>query len=502
MIEMAGSMVLKIMLPETTIEELQDDLARTRNAINNIYIESKIVVKKTILHTHDISRYVLTMEQEELRRKLLERAQAIKDATGKTLVNTLEKYNSVIKVAVVVVAGTAILYVAPAAVGLTATILPPLYTTSMTGLQLVGSMCSYGGKAIGYGGYVAVNNVFYPTARAAIYMLSRVLGNLIIGNTIRINQGTMEATTTNEVTNFIFGNGAMWLPLDQSIGPALQVVSEQAAVVAQGFREVAQGFHEVGEVVTPFVRHNVNELAYLIYHNPNIIGAFATLTVAATSSAAVANAINEAKNNTGYNTTSHLRGYTDKILLNTPQNSPPGSPRISSLDNAMENWFNELSAQEQSQLETEYANRQLTQGEKDAEEFKEEYRKFLIGRKKGISGEIIRQEDIDRDRRIDKLTYMLVIKDRMDKEKATKVAENAGNNRTDSDELRGAETKAQPNKGLFGFDMFNRNSKGGSKKKRKETAKKSTRKHKKKSGKKGKSNKKKVSNKKRRHTRR
>jgi hypothetical protein len=504
-IHYAGSMVLKIMLPEITIEELQTDLANARAAINNIYTDTKIVVKKTILHAHDTSSYVLTMKQGELRDQLIARAKAIKSATKDTVSQTLTEYNGIVKVAVVVVAGTTILYVAPAAVGLAATILPPLYTTSMAGLQLVGSMGYYGGRAVGYGSYVAVNNVFYPTARAAVYMLSRLLGSFV-GNTIRMNPDTRVLTVTNEFTNFIFGNGAMWLPLDQSIGPALQTVSEHSAMVVRGVSEV-------GEVLTPFVRHNVKELASLIYHNPNTVGAFATLTAAATSSAAVANAIIEAKKNPESNT-SHLRGIENKttsediILLNTPQNSP----RSSGVDNLMERWFNGLSEQERNQLNAEYDNRQLTQGEKDAEDFKEEYRQYSIGRK-GISGKIITKEDIDRDRQLDKLTYMSVMKDRMDKEGVgMKIDEtiidrqrqpmNSKERARISEEEKGA---AAADEGFLGrvsksvSGMFGR---GGSKKKRKGSAKKSTRKHNKKSGKKGKSHKRKGSNKKRRHTRR
>ena len=486
----AGSMVLKIMLPEITIEELQTDLARARTAINNIYGDSKIVLKKSILAIHDTTKYVLTTDREGLKNKLKKRAEDIKSATADQVRLTLVEYENVIKVAVVVVAGTAILYVAPAAVGLTATILPPLYTTSVAGLQLVGSMGYHSGRAIGYGGYVAVNNVFYPTARAAVYMLSRLLGNFI-GNTIRINPD-MTVTTTNEVTNFIFGNGAMWLPLDQSIGPAIQTVSEHSAMVVRGVSEV-------GEVLTPFVRHNVDELARLIYRNPDTVGAFATLTAAATASKLVGDAINDAKKNPEHNT-KLLRGSVEKELL-TPEPSPRSSD-VSVLETPdfMDPWYNGLSSVQKDELNFEYDKyiKTLSKAEKEAIDFKEDYRQYLIDNKKAT------KEAMDRDRLTAKFIIMKQIQYRINKE-AEAEAEAAMNDATKINQPAQPETKTNSEERKSLIDTVSNyftTSRGGSKKKRKGSAKKSTRKHNKKSGKKGKPSKRKMSNKKRRHTRR
>ena len=490
-IHYVGGIVLKIALPETSIEELQSDLTKARNAINNIYGDSKIVLKKTILAIHDTSSYVLTTNQEGLKNKLIERANAIKSATEENVRLTLVQYEKVIKVAVVVVAGTAILYVAPAAVGLTATILPPLYTTSVAGLQLVGSMGYHSGRAIGYGGYVAVNNVFYPTARAAVYMLSRVLGSFI-GNTIRINPETMAVTTTNEVTNFIFGNGAMWLPLDQSIGPTIQTVSEHSALVVRGVSEV-------GDVLTPFIRHNVDELARLISRNPDTVGAFATLTAAATASKLVGDAINDAKKNPQHNT-KLLRGSVEKELL-TPEPSPRSSDiGVSDLSDFMDPWYNGLTSVQKDELNFEYGEyiKNLSNAEKEAIDFKEDYRQYLIDNKKAT------KEAMDRDRRTAKFIIMKQIQNRINKE-AEAETELAMNDATKINRPAQPETKtnSEERTSLIGtVSKFFTTSRGGSKKKRKGSAKKSTRKHKKKSGKKGKSHKRKGSNKKRRHTRR
>ena len=493
-IHYVGGIVLKIALPETSITELQTDLLNARNAINNIYVDSKIILKKTILTVHGTTEQFLSFNQKEMIDKLNARANAIKSATAEQVHTTLVHYNTVIKVSVVVVAGTAILYVAPAAVGLAATILPPLYTTSMAGLQLVGSMGYHGGRAIGHGGYVAVNNVFYPTARAAVYMLSRVLGSLIIGNTVRINPDTMAVITTNEVTNFIFGNGAMWLPLDQSIGPALQVVTENAALVAQTANEISG-------VVTPFVRHNVNELASLIASNPTTIGAFATLTAAATTSTIVGNAIIEAKRNPVSNT-SHLRRREDIILLDTPQNSPRSS-YVDDLETTdfMDPWWNGLSSTQKDELNIEYGKyiKRLSNGEKEALDFKEDYRQYLITNNKAT------KEAMDRDRLTAKYIIMKQIQNRINKE-AEAETEAAMNDATKINRPAQPETKtnSEERSSLIGAvsNFFTTPKRGGSKKKRKGTAKKSTRRYKKKSGKKGKSSKRKGSNKKRRHTRR
>jgi hypothetical protein len=205
----------------------------------------------------------------------------------------------------------------------------------MAGLQLVGSVGHYATSLGVKGGYVMVNNVFYPTARFGVYMLSRLLGNFL-GNTLRINTNTGVVTATNEVTNFIFGNSAMWLPLDKSVGPILQIMSENSAVVARGAVEI-------GEVVSPFVRANINEITTLIYHNPETIGAFATLSVATTSSALVGIAIKEDTKNPS-SVTTHLRRNQDKILLDTPESSPrdydPNNPQL------LEEWFNNLTEEE------------------------------------------------------------------------------------------------------------------------------------------------------------
>jgi hypothetical protein len=469
MIHVAGGIVLKVIMPETTPEQLQRDLADARDAINNLYGESKVILKTTILKIHDTTNYVLSLDKSELKNKLVQRAEAIKNANNELVSETLIKYNGFIKVAVVVVAGTTILYVAPAGLGLAATILPPLYSTSVAGLQLVGSMGYYTASSAARGGYVMVNNVFYPTARAAVYMLSRLLG-IFIGNTVRINPQTLTVTTTNEVTNFIFGNGAMWLPLDQSIGPIVETVIENSALVAQGASEI-------NGVLVPFVRHNINEFASVISQNPNTIGAFATLTAAATSSALVGQAINDAKKNPKSNS-NYLR--KEKESLDTSAFMDP--------------WYNGLSEPEKVELESEYNKYISSEEEKQQLEFKEDYRQYLIDHKRKT------QEEMDRDRLTEKYVIMKKIQKRMNEEANSMMAAETTSNRpiVNSEEKATAST----DKGFlsrvsksFGFG-------GGSKKKRKGSAKKSTKNHKKKSGKKGKSNKKKRSNKKRRYTRR
>jgi hypothetical protein len=469
MIHVAGGIVLKVIMPETTLEQLQRDIADARDAINNLYGESKVVLKTTILKINEASTYVLSLNKDKLKNELAQRAKDIKDANGELVSQTLIQYNGFIKVAVVVVAGTTILYVAPAGLGLAATILPPLYSTSVAGLQLVGSMGYYSASSVARGGYVMVNNVFYPTARAAVYMLSRLLG-IFIGNTVRINPQTLTVTTTNEVTNFIFGNGAMWLPLDQSIGPIVETVYENSALVAQGASEI-------GEVLVPFVRHNINEFASVIAQKPNTIGAFSTLTVAATSSALVGQALNEAKNNPESNS-NHLRK----------------EPEILDTSAFMDPWYNSLTEPEKVQLDSEYNYyiRDLTPEEKQKLDFKEDYRQWLIEHKKKT------EEEMARDRLTEKYVIMKKIQKEMNKQENRMMAAETIT-KSEEDAMKADETVfGRVSKSVSG--LFGRG--GGSKKKRKGSAKKSTRRHKKKSGKKGKSNKKKRSNKKRRHTRR
>jgi len=478
MIHVAGGIVLKVIMPETTPEQLQRDLADARNAINNLYQGSKVILKTAILKIHDTSKDVLSLDKNKLKYELTKRANAIKDANDKLVRETLIEYNGFIKVAVVVVAGTTILYVAPAGLGLAATILPPLYSTSVAGLQLVGSMGYHSANSVAHGSRVMVNNVFYPTARAAVYMLSRLLG-IFIGNTIRINPQTFTVTTTNEVTNFIFGNGAMWLPLDQSIGPIVETVYENSALVVQGASEIK-------DVLVPFVRHNINEFASVITQNPNTIGAFATLTVAATSTVLVGQAITEAKNNPESNN-NYLR--KEKERLDTSAFMDP--------------WYNGLTGDEKIELDTEYNYyiTNLTPEEKQKLDFKEDYRLWLIDNKKATI------EEMARDRLTEKYVIMKKIQNRMMNEaNRMKSAETMTNRpivKSSEDARVSEEEKAmEANEGIFTRLSKGLGLAGGSKKKRKGSAKKSTRKHKKKSGKKGKSNKKKGSNKKRRYTRR
>lgn len=484
MINNAGSMVLKCIMPEEDLANLHNDIIIARRAINDIYGGSKLIIQKGILYTYDTAGKLLDTDKEEVSKILRERANAIKISTEQTVSDTLAAYNGVIKVAVVLVAGTTILYVAPAAAGLTATLLPPLYTASVTGLQLVGSVGYYSGRAVGSVGYYSVNNVFYPTLRASVYMISRLLGS-IVGNTISINRDTMDVVVTNEFTKFIFGNGAMWLPLDQSIGPLIQTVSENTALVSQAALEI-------GDTLSPFVRHNVNALAETIRQNPNTVNAFATVTAAITSSSAVGRAINEARRNPISNTR-NFRGsirnlQEEKEILDTPQGTPRNSNTTQQYANDLQGWFNELTPEEKNLLLSEYDNRILTSGEKDAEDFIEEYRIDMIG-KRNPSGKIVTEEDMEIDRLSAKLTYMKQIQEGMKKEEQA---------------MTSAETQREPQaetpntligriSGLF---------KGGSKKTQKKRVKKSTRKGKKKSGKKGKSNKKRRSNKKHKYSRR
>ena len=490
MINNAGSMVLKCIIPEEDLVNLHNDLIVARRTLNDIYGGSKITIQRGILYTYDATGKLLASDKDELSKILHDRANAIKSSTEQTVSNTLTTYNSVIKVAVVLVAGTTILYVAPAAAGLTATLLPPLYTASVTGLQLVGSVGYYSGRAVGSMGYYGVNNVFYPTLRASVYMLSRLLGS-IVGNTISINRDTMDVVVTNEVTRFIFGNGAMWVPLDQSIGPLIQTVSENTALVSRAA-------YEIGDTLSPFVRHNVNALAETIRQNPNTVNAFATVTAAITSSAAVGKAINEARKNPDSNTR-YIRGSIERDILkgevlDTPQGTPRGSnttfSTTQSYANELQGWFNELPPADKDLLLSEYDNRILTPGEKDAEEFNEEYRQYMIGKKNSF-GEIVTEQDMELDRLSAKLTYMKQIQQGMKKEEMA---------------MASAETQREPqvetSKTLIGrvSNMFG--IKGGSGKTRKRRVKKSTRKGKKKSGKKGKSNKRKGSNKKHKYSRR
>ena len=197
-----------------------------------------------------------------------------------------------------------------------------------------------------------------------------------------------------------------------------------------------------------------------------------------------------------------MRRREDIILLDTPQNSPRSS-YVDDLETTdfMDPWWNGLSSTQKDELNIEYGKyiKRLSNGEKEALDFKEDYRQYLITNNKAT------KEAMDRDRLTAKYIIMKQIQNRINKE-AEAETEAAMNDATKINRPAQPETKtnSEERSSLIGAvsNFFTTPKRGGSKKKRKGTAKKSTRRYKKKSGKKGKSSKRKGSNKKRRHTRR
>jgi len=482
MINITGSMVLKCILPPEDIDNIIVLQKAASRAINEVIDGSRFVIKKGLLYTIDRTGEVLAIGREGLSNKVREKANTIKESNAQTISNVLTRYEDLIKVSVIIVGGTAILYVAPAASGFISTLLPPLYTASVTGLQLVGSMGYYTGRAVGYAAYAGVNNVFYPTLRASVYMLSQLLGRNLIGNSYLINRDSV--VVSNEFTKFIFGNAAMWLPLDQSMAPLMQTVSENYALVARAA-------YEIEDTLSPFVRHNMYALAKTIQENPNVVNAFGVTSVAIASSTAVGIAINDAKRSSvsSENFRGTRRRNLDKEILDTPQGTPRNSSIAEQYTDSLQSWYNTLPPAEQKSLLAEYENRTLTPGEKIVEDFNEDYRMYTVGRP-NADGKIITEVDAELDRITTKLRYIKQIYDRRKKE--------------EEDMQKNEQPKQppiqQPSKSIT--DRFSDLFKGGYKKTRRRRVKKSTRKGNKKSGKKGKSNKKRHSNKKRKYSRR
>jgi hypothetical protein len=179
---------------------------------------------------------------------------------------------------------------------------------------------------------------------------------------------------------------------------------------------------------------------------------------------------------------------SDKIPLNTPQSSPPGSPRGFDEEHLKSN-FDKLPPGEQDNVMKEY------------EEYKQKRYSELSDEQRELEDKVRAESE--------EIRFNLPSKDKKEDDEYVRMAKKEGLNiftdriyLPEKEKKRAeAEKKRADEEGylavLSGFFKG-----GASKNTRKKRVKKSTRKHKKNSGKKGKSNKRRGSNKKRRHSRR
>lgn len=499
-INTAGGLILKCVIPEEDIGIIIQDVEYLGNAINSIYKAVDLGRRQVVLSVYDTTKDYTPDNLDKLRLGLRKRANDIKGASADIIKQTLDSYENIIKIGVVVAGGAALFYVAPVALGLTATLYPSLYTSSVTGLQLVGSVGYRGIEAVGSTSYLGFNYLFFPTARFGVYMLSKwfdFLSKKTIGDI--------------GVQRIVFGDTGMYLSFGSSIEPIIDTVTPYYDVAAPIVQENALAFSSKMSIMG-------DELGVSILLNPNYVAAYATVMLASSASAIVGAAIYSDLNNIlNEPNIGRLRGSYQNILkqhsnlnvlrstrssdyipLNTPQpsreGSLEGSPRESDeeFDNKhLMNRFELLDPSEQDIVMKQY------------EEFKQKRYSELSPEQKKLEDDVRANSE--------EILFNLPSKDRAEDEEFARMAKREGL-RIFTDKIylpekkrKLAEAEAEKKRAdeegylavLSGFFKG-----GASKNTRKKRVKKSTRKYNKKSGKKGKSNKKKRSNKKHRHSRR
>jgi len=489
-INTAGGLILKCVIPEEDMVYIIHDVKVLGDAINSVYKAVDLGRRQVVLSVYDTTKDYTPDNLDKLRLGLRKRAEDIKGASADVIKQTLDSYENIIKIGVVVAGGAALFYVAPVALGLTATLYPSLYTSSVTGLQLVGSVGYRGIEAVGSTSYLGFNYLFFPTARFGVYMLSKwfdFLSKKTIGDI--------------GVQRIVFGDTGMYLSFGSSIEPIIDTVTPYYDVAAPIVQENALAFSSEMSIMG-------DKLGEAILLNPNYVAAYATVMLASSASAIVGAAIYSDVNNIRNEANiGRLRGSyqnilkqhpqldvtrtvrpIDKILLNTPQSSPPGSPRGFDEEHLKSN-FDKLPPGEQDNVVKEY------------EEYKQKRYSELSDEQRELEDKVRAESE--------EIRFNLPSKDKKEDDEYVRMAKKEGLNIfTDriylpekKKKLAEAEKKRADEEGylavLSGFFQG-----GASKNTRKKRVKKSTRKHNKKSGKKGKSNKKKRSNKKYRHSRR
>ena len=486
-INTAGGLILKCVIPEEDIGIIIQDVEYLGNAINSIYKAVDLGRRQVVLSVYDTTKDYTPDNLDKLRLGLRKRANDIKGASADIIKQTLDSYENIIKIGVVVAGGAALFYVAPVALGLTATLYPSLYTSSVTGLQLVGSVGYRGIEAVGSTSYLGFNYLFFPTARFGVYMLSKwfdFLSKKTIGDI--------------GVQRIVFGDTGMYLSFGSSIEPIIDTVTPYYDVAAPIVQENALAFSSKMSIMG-------DELGVSILLNPNYVAAYATVMLASSASAIVGAAIYSDLNNIlNEPNIGRLRGSyqnilnqpqfelnvsrsvrpSDKILLNTPRGSDEEL-----VEEHLKSNFELLDPSEQDIVMKQY------------EEFKQKRYSELSPEQKKLEDDVRANSE--------EIRFNLPSKDKEEDDEYVRRAKKEGL-RIFTDKiylpekkrkLAEAEKKRADEEGylavLSGFFKG-----GASKNTRKRRVKKSTRKYNKKSGKKGKSNKKKRSNKKHRHSRR
>ena len=305
--------------------------------------------------------------------------------------------------------------------------------------------------------------------------------------------------------NLVFGDTGIYLSFGGSVESALDTARPFYNAIEPVVTENALALGNELTVRASQVDRMSEELATQILLHPNYVAAFATAMIVSTASAVVGIAIHDDIKNPEKNYRSRLRGSfentlqntdtgvgvsrtTDKILLDTPQNTPRESyETMEHLKGA----FDKLSPEEQRHVNELYEKDKKKRFE-DLSPEDREVRSSFKDKEREIRANYT-EEQLKEDDELIRIHEKEVLDRFTEKylEEKKRIAQEE-------------KAAADADKGFLGrvSGFFTPKKGGGSKKKRKGSAKKSTRKHKKKSGKKGKSHKRKGSNKKRRHTRR
>ena len=483
-IRSAGGLILQVILPEEEMDNLIKGVKIVGNEISNLY--SKInsipdfqpIVREGVLKLHDTTKSYTSGNLDILKQELQKRSGDIKSSSVDIITKTLNDYEGLVKIGVVVAGGAALFYVAPAAVGLATIISPPLYTGAVTGLQLVGSIGSNVARVSGTAGYTGFNYLFFPTARMGMYMISKWF-DLIARKTV----GDVG------LHRLVFGDTGMYLSFGGSVGPvidsAMPFYNAIEPVVTENALAVGTQLNDMSE-----------ELATQILLHPNYVAAFATAMIASSASAVVGIAIRDDIKNPERIYRSSLRGSfedrlqrsennikvtrtlkSDKILLDTPESSPRERDDYINMEHLIDPFDQLLPDQRQTVYK-------LFEQEKIAR-----FNKLTPEEKR------IRNEYDDELRQIRDESSP---EDREEHDEALRLQKKYELNQFTKKYLEQKKAEEEESTRAVKSGFFY----GGSNKTQKRRVKKSTRKHKKNLGKKGKSNKRRGSNKKRRHSRR
>jgi hypothetical protein len=270
-INTAGGIILKCVLPEEDLINLIQDVNYIGSVINKYYFYNKI---DTTTRGEILNLNYTESNLDILRSEIRQRAQDIKDANSEITSQTMQSYQSMIKIGVVIAGGAAIFYVAPSSLGLAAPFYPPLYNANVTGMQLVGSVGYRGSGTASSASYIGFNYVFFPTARFGLYMLTKFADSL-------------SKKTTGDIgaQQVVFGDNSVYLSFGGSIEPIINTNIPYYDAVAP---TVERNMYAIGYNLS----QKSDKLIDLILSNPNYITGFATVILASNSGFSLENTLN------------------------------------------------------------------------------------------------------------------------------------------------------------------------------------------------------------------